>query len=399
MTDQVAPYWSESVNARIQESSGGEFRPLRQMDTYALRRDTNPMLWMLKSIDQSEYYKNGFCLGLKRCSSTPNYDLHFGDIVFSPDLRLAIVNEGANRQHGKIRFTSKERFDAIDCWMLVKSKLRREIVIISRLRPLVATPPTERADPECPICKSEMAGDTLFTCSNGHQTHLTCMNNWTHNQTINLHCPICRCVIPRGGDIGKDYIETQFRLPAGTQRCADLLALSVFKKMFEKGATLLGVALGDTLFRYKTDHHITDWIPNSAEDPTMIGVIKNISCPDPYWRDFITFFRSAENIDYLYRVDPSRIKDYREEDFLRDLNAVEPVEVAMRLLTETSASHNLKDKLKWRIYIETQILPKTTEHLINHIAQSIEYGKTTLDHSDGFSRRSVDLPAVVDQCK
>lgn len=303
------------------------------------------------------------------------------------------------RQHGKIRFSSTEKFDAIDCWVLTKTKLRRQIVIVSRLRSLVATPPTERADPDCPICKSEMAGSTLFTCPNGHQTHLTCWNHWTENHTTKLNCVICRAVIPRGGDIGKDYIDTQFRLPASSHRVADLLALSIFKQMFEVGQTLLGVALGDTLFRYKTDHHITDWIPNSVDDPTFIGVIRNISCPDPYWRDFITFFRSAENIDYLYKVDPIRIRDYREADFLRDLNAVEPVDVAMRLLTEVSADINLKDKLKWRIYLETKILPKTTEQLIDHIAQSIAFGKTALYGTDGYYRVSLDLPAVVDPVK
>ena len=110
-----------------------------------------------------------------------------------------------------------------------------------------------------------------------------------------------------------------------------------------------------------------------------------------YWRDFLTFYRSAENIDYLYRVKAS-MYDYSEAEFLADLNRTTPVGEAMRLLTE-APDGDRRSSLKWRIFLETKILTKTDEEVMTTLRTIIQEGEHYLAQYDGVSRRNQDLPA------
>jgi hypothetical protein len=343
-------------------------------------------LQLFASIDQSLYLKAGYELGLMPCDSNPNY-LREGTIVFNPDLTLCLINDGARRQGGKIRFTSTHKYDAIDCFIIGKARMVRTIVSINQLLP--TTPPPERQEAECTICKSDWGTEPRFTCRNGHQVHLRCWDEWTRvavrDRTL---CVLCRCDTTADP---KAHLRTEFHLPTANHRDADLLALSVFKYALDLRGGLTGTAIGDTLFRYTTEHHLTDWRSGDERHPEMRGVINRTTIHRPYWRDFMTFFRSPENISYLLGLKVA-VYHYAEANFLADLNRTNPVDVAMRLLTENHEGDR-RSALKWRTYVEAQVLPKTDEEIIELVKRVMNDLKDTRD-AYYFHRANYDLPYV-----
>lgn len=390
MPEQVKPYASLMVVDAMpcfQSPYPERFRSLSSARHWC-PTNVSPMLRLLITIDQSPYLKAGYELGLMPCDSNPNY-LSTGAVVFSPDLTLCLINDGARRQGGKIRFTTTRKEDAIDCFILGKARVRRTIVCVNQLLP--ATPPPERGENECPICKSDMGAETRFTCRNGHQTHLTCWNEWTRvavrDKTL---CVVCRC--PTGAE-GQphQHLRTEFHIPAPNHRVADLSALSVFKYALDMRGGLLGTAIGDTLFRYTTDHHLTEWRSGGEQHPDLRGVIISTQINRPYWRDFLTYFRTPENISYLLGLCVP-VYHYAERDFLADLNRSNPVDVAMRMLTENPDGER-RNALKWRTYVETQILTKSNEEILEEVKRVMNLAKDTRDVY-WFVRENYDLPVV-----
>jgi len=390
MPESVKPYASLMVVEQMPCFNGGEPTRFRHLRDARLWCPTNvsPMLRLLITIDQSPYLKAGYGLGLMPCEANPNF-IGTGVIIFSSDLKHCLINDGARRQGGKIRFTSTHKEDAIDCFVLGKARLPRAIVSVNQLLPTI--PPPERGENECPICKSDMGAETRFTCRNGHQTHLTCWNEWTRvavrDRTL---CVVCRC--PTGAE-GQPHthLRTEFHLTTANHRDADLLALSVFKYALDMRGGLLGTAIGDTLFRYTTDHHLTEWRSGSDEHPKMRGVIISTSIQRPFWRDFLTYFRTPENISYLLGLSVP-VYMYAERDFLADLNRTNPVDVAMRMLTENPDADR-RNTLKWRTYVEAQVLPKTNEEIVEEVKRVMNLTKDTRD-TYNFRRVEFNLPYV-----
>jgi hypothetical protein len=327
----------------------------------------SPMLSLISNLDQTPYLAAGYELGLMPCYSNPN-EMPSGCLFFNPTLTECVVNDGARRQGCLIRLGGVKH-DASDCFVLGKTQIRIGVVRVSQK--LASLPPPNRAENECPICRDDMAAAPRFTCPNGHQTHQTCWDEWKVSPPIrDKHlCVICRCDTTQ---VPKKHLRTEFHMPTTSHRNADLLALSVFKFALGLGAgSLLGTAVGDTLFRFKTEHHLTEWRAGSEDEPVKRGVIISTRIQHPYWRDFLTFFRSAENIDYLLSLNVKVLDfQYGEGQFLADLNANNPVEEAMRMLTE-AVREDKRDALKWRTIVAVQIITKTDEEILGFVKQAM----------------------------
>lgn len=388
MPESVKPYASLMVVEQMpefQSSYPDRFRTLRSAGRWC-PTNVSPMLRLLLNLDQSPYLRAGYELGLMPCDHNPNYT-RTGAVIFNPDLTLCLINDGARRQGGKIRFTTTLKVDAIDCFLLGKRKVRRTIVSINQLLP--TAPPPERGETECPICKSEMGNEPLFTCRNGHQVHMRCWDEWTRTAVRDRTlCVLCRCDTTADP---KTHLRTEFHIPAATHRDADLLALSIFKYALDVRGGLMGYAVGDTLYRYTTDHHLTEYRSGDERHPELRGVIISTSIQRPFWRDFITYFRTPENISYLLGMSVP-IYHYGEATFLADLNRSNPVDVAMRLLTD-NPDGDRRNGLKWRTYLETQILTKSNDELIDFVKRIMNDTKDSRD-TYHFGRESYDLPYV-----
>lgn len=390
MPERVMPYASLMVVEKMpnfQSSYPDRFRSLSTAGRW-LPNDASPMLRLLIGIDQSPYSRAGYELGLMPCDANPNY-LSTGAVVFNSDLNHCLINDGARRQGGKIRFTTTYKEDAIDCFILGKARVRRTIVSVNQLLP--TTPPPERGETECPICKTDFGNEPRFTCRNGHQVHLDCWEHWgrtaVRDKTL---CVVCRC--PTGAE-GQPHthLRTEFHIPAPNHRVADQSALSVFKYALDMRGGLLGTAVGDTLFRYNTAHHLTEWKSGDEQHPEMRGVVISTQITRPYWRDFLTHFRSAENISYLLGLKVA-VYQYAERDFLADLNRTNPVDVAMRMLTENPEGDG-RNALKWRTYVEAQILSKSNEEIVEFVKRVMNETKDTRDEY-WFKRENYNLPYV-----
>jgi hypothetical protein len=218
---------------------------------------------------------------------------------------------------------------------------------------------------------------------------MRCWDEWTRTAVRDRTlCVLCRCDTTADP---KTHLRTEFHIPAATHRDADLLALSIFKYALDVRGGLMGYAVGDTLYRYTTDHHLTEYRSGDERHPELRGVIISTSIQRPFWRDFITYFRTPENISYLLGMSVP-IYHYGEATFLADLNRSNPVDVAMRLLTD-NPDGDRRNGLKWRTYLETQILTKSNDELIDFVKRIMNDTKDSRD-TYHFGRESYDLPYV-----
>lgn len=394
MPERYEPCDSENVLRSVKDMTEVGATEFRQLSTLELGANANPTLRMMKSLKTDEYIRRGYVFGVMRGGRNNYYDS--GSMAFSPDL-TRITTTGKRRVGGKVWFESNGdtlKFDIEECWFLGKQKIRKDIVVISRLNPAVPTTLNDRGDTDCFICKENMAGQMLFTCPNNHQSHLTCWNHWTQNQTTHMECCLCKVKITRALNIGKTYLRTEFQFGCNRHKTADLIAHKILQSASLLRGTMITQTLIDTAYAFNTDLHLTDFYPAVPNDPihhTSYGVLRVPTETDPYWVALLTYFRSAENFERM-RYGKFQVWNYDDTIYLADLRLTYP-DTAFDKLQEVAGNNLAKELMKIETYIRHRVMTKSNADLIKLVCDGLLSLETSGSEYEKYIRRNLDLPA------
>ena len=393
MPERYEPCDSENVLRSVKDKSEVGATNFRQLSTLELLTNAHPTLRMLKTLKTEEYIKRGYIFGLMSGGQYNYYDT--GSLAFSPDLtRLTTI--GKRRVGNMVWFEGgdTQKFHMNECWFLGKQKIRKDIVVISRLNPALPTTLNDRGDTDCFICKEDMTGQTLFTCPNRHQSHLTCWNNWTQNQTTHMECCLCKVKITRALNIGKTYLRTEFQFGSAKHTTADLIAHKILHSASQLRGQMITATLIDTAYAFNTDLHLTDFYPAVPNDPlrhTPYGVLRVPTETDPYWVALLTYFRSPENFERL-RYGKFQIYHYDEDIYLADLRLTYP-DTAFDKLQEVAGNPTAKEMMKIETYIRHRVMTKSNADLIKLVCDGLMALENSGSEYEQYIRRILDLPA------
>jgi len=344
-------------------------QPYHPLRTYEVRTGDHQLLSLLTAtgLDPDLLLRDGE-LVLRRVGE--NGYLEEGAVLFSPDRRLMTTHTNQiHRRGGAIQFPDKSRFPKNECWTLmlnpsithIRSTYQRRVVEPAQTA-------ITRADRQCSVCLDDLSGD-LATCPNQHQVHRQCYEGLNPHRRA---CPECRtqyspeeqtrlAVRPDRTLLHKRLIYLNETRPNADRRFVALL-----KGISTNGETAT-YALLDTLDCWVRRPR-TDYLLDCGDDgtPFFNGFDR------PAWRDFLTYYLSAENRDRLVKRDltpTSYNANYGEAEFLADLLRSHPTdaqEVLARVRTETE-----KTALRRECWVKHR-LTDATPTLLRSLSRFIE---------------------------
>jgi len=348
--------------------------PLFSLAGYTPRPDDHHLLSLLSSAGVQPDLLLRDCELVLRQEGHGRRHIDDGALLFSPDRKqLTTHTNQIQRRGGAILFPSGQRFPRSECWTLT---LNQNITCIrttyqTRRGPLPDTTIT-RPDRQCSVCLEDLTGD-LATCPNDHQIHHACYDLLGSAASLTRRaCPECRTAYSPAEQerlaANPDRVALHRRLvyPAVSRRDADLRFVGLLRRVLNHYELPILATLDTLDYWVRTPR--ADYLLDCDEEGTPFynGTDR------PAWRDFLTYYLSAENRERLKKreLNPmSHNANYGEAEFFADLLRQYPL-TAQEILAEvrTDAERTALRRECWVQHRLTDALTKINALLNRFIA-------------------------------